>query len=260
MAVALSSSCRGPKRVADVVTRLRSSKTRTSSPRACPGAPNSLTRGSGEDQSRAIHGHRFTSRRKGFRLHAKPVLYSWFWTSLHSWPFSYEPAESQLAVVIPIALALILVLLVMTFGRVRPALLIFVNVPMAISGGIAGLALRGLPLSVSAAIGFIALFGVAVLNGLVLVSSIERLRDQGAAPWDAVMRGADARLRPVLTTAMVASLGFLPMALATGAGAEVQRPLATVVIGGLVSSMLVTLLVIPTVYAWLVRKEPDGAT
>jgi cobalt-zinc-cadmium resistance protein CzcA len=175
-----------------------------------------------------------------------------------TWAGEYERLQSaakQLAVVIPIALALILVLLVMTFGRMRPALLIFVNVPMAISGGIGALALRGLPLSVSAAIGFIALFGVAVLNGLVLVTSIERLRDAGASAADAVLRGAGERLRPVLTTALVASLGFLPMALATGAGAEVQRPLATVVIGGLFSSTLLTLLVIPTIYAWLVRRD-----
>ncbi len=174
------------------------------------------------------------------------------------WAGEYErlrSAAKQLAVVIPIALSLILVLLVMTFGRVRPALLIFVNVPMAISGGVAALAVRGLPLSVSAGIGFIALFGVAVLNGLVLVTSIERLREGGATVADAVLRGSNERLRPVLTTALVASLGFLPMALASGAGAEVQRPLATVVIGGLLSSTLLTLLVIPTVYAWLLRKE-----
>jgi heavy metal efflux system protein len=178
------------------------------------------------------------------------------------WAGEYERLQSaakQLAIVIPIALALILVLLVMTFGRVRPALLIFVNVPMAISGGIAALALRGLPLSVSAAVGFIALFGVAVLNGLVLVTSIERLRDHGASAWDAVLRGADSRLRPVVTTALVASLGFLPMALASGAGAEVQRPLATVVIGGLLSSTLLTLFVVPTVYAWLVRNEAPSS-
>ena len=143
-------------------------------------------------------------------------------------------------------------------GRVRPALLIFVNVPMAISGGIAALAARGLPLSVSAGIGFIALFGVAVLNGLVLVTSIERLREGGASTLEAVLRGSNERLRPVLTTALVASLGFLPMALASGAGAEVQRPLATVVIGGLVSSTLLTLLVIPTVYAWLLRNESQA--
>lgn len=174
------------------------------------------------------------------------------------WAGEYERLQSaakQLAIVIPIALALILVLLVMTFGRIRPALLIFVNVPMAISGGVAALAVRGLPLSVSAAVGFIALFGVAVLNGLVLVSSIERLRDGGLTAYEAVIRGADTRLRPVMTTALVASLGFLPMALASGAGAEVQRPLATVVIGGLVSSTLLTLFVIPTVYAWLVGKD-----
>ncbi|HSO32207.1 MAG TPA: CusA/CzcA family heavy metal efflux RND transporter [Labilithrix sp.] len=174
------------------------------------------------------------------------------------WAGEYERLQSaakQLAIVIPIALALILVLLVMTFGRMRPALLIFVNVPMAISGGVAALAARGLPLSVSAGIGFIALFGVAVLNGLVLVTSIERLREGGATVADAVLRGANERLRPVLTTALVASLGFLPMALASGAGAEVQRPLATVVIGGLLSSTLLTLLVIPAVYAWLLRKE-----
>jgi cobalt-zinc-cadmium resistance protein CzcA len=178
------------------------------------------------------------------------------------WAGEYERLQSaakQLAIVIPIALALILVLLVMTFGRMRPALLIFVNVPMAISGGVAALAARGLPLSVSAGIGFIALFGVAVLNGLVLVTSIERLREGGATVADAVLRGANERLRPVLTTALVASLGFLPMALASGAGAEVQRPLATVVIGGLLSSTLLTLLVIPTVYAWLLRKESPPA-
>lgn len=171
------------------------------------------------------------------------------------WAGEYERLQSaakQLAIVIPIALMLILVLLVMTFGSARPALLIFVNVPMAISGGVAALAIRDLPLSVSAGIGFIALFGVAVLNGLVLVSSVERLRELGLDARAAVERGASERLRPVLTTALVASLGFLPMALATGAGAEVQRPLATVVIGGLVSSTLLTLLVIPTVYAWLV--------
>ncbi|MDB4945803.1 MAG: Cobalt-zinc-cadmium resistance protein CzcA [Labilithrix sp.] len=178
------------------------------------------------------------------------------------WAGEYERLQSaakQLGIVIPIALALIMVLLVVTFGRLRPALLIFVNVPMAISGGVAALAVRGLPLSVSAGIGFIALFGVAVLNGLVLVSSIERRRDHGEPVADAVLHGSNERLRPVLTTALVASLGFLPMALATGAGAEVQRPLATVVIGGLVSSTLLTLLVIPTVYAWLARNDAPSA-
>lgn len=177
-------------------------------------------------------------------------------TSLE-WAGEYErlvSAAKQLAIVVPIVIALILVLLVVTFGKLRPALLIFVNVPMAVTGGIAALAARGLSLSVSAGIGFIALFGVAVLNGLVLVSSIERLAASGKSASDAVIEAAHGRLRPVLTTALVASLGFLPMALATGAGAEVQRPLATVVIGGLVSSTLLTLFVLPSVHHLMQRK------
>lgn len=170
------------------------------------------------------------------------------------WAGEYErlqAATRQLAMVVPIALAMILILLVLTFGRFRPAMLIFVNVPVAVSGGVVALAIRELPLSVSAGIGFVALFGVAVLNGLVLVTSIERLREQGMVRLDAARVGAETRLRPVLTTALVASLGFVPMAIATGAGAEVQRPLATVVIGGVVSSTLLTLLVLPSLYAWL---------
>ena len=173
------------------------------------------------------------------------------------WAGEYERLQSatrQLAVVVPIALLLILVLLVASFGRFGPALLIFLNVPLSATGGVLALLVRGLPLSISAGVGFIALFGVAVLNGLVLVSSIERLRKDGAELRDAVLRGATGRLRPVLTTALVASLGFLPMALATGAGAEVQRPLATVVIGGILSSTLLTLLVLPTIYAWVASR------
>jgi cobalt-zinc-cadmium resistance protein CzcA len=173
------------------------------------------------------------------------------------WAGEYErlvSAAKQLAIVVPIVVALILVLLVVTFGKARPALLIFGNVPMAVTGGIAALAARGLPLSVSAGIGFIALFGVAVLNGLVLVSSIEKLRAGGTESAAAVVDAARGRLRPVLTTALVASLGFLPMALATGSGAEVQRPLATVVIGGLISSTLLTLFVLPTLYHFTQRK------
>jgi cobalt-zinc-cadmium resistance protein CzcA len=138
--------------------------------------------------------------------------------------------------------------------------LIFANVPMSVSGGILALVLRGLTFSISAGIGFIALFGVAVLNGLVLVSSIEKLVTDGHSVEEAVELGATQRLRPVLTTALVASLGFLPMALATGAGAEVQRPLATVVIGGLVSSTLLTLLVLPSAYRWLLAPRADKAT
>lgn len=164
-------------------------------------------------------------------------------------------AAKQLAIVIPIVLALILVLLALTFGRLGPALLIFVNVPAAISGGIAALAIRGLPLSVSAGIGFIALFGVAVLNGLVLVTTIDRLQSSGVAVEEAALRAAASRFRPVITTALVASVGFIPMAIATGAGAEVQRPLATVVIGGLFSSTLLTLLVLPSAHAWLAGRR-----
>jgi heavy metal efflux system protein len=143
---------------------------------------------------------------------------------------------------------LILGVLSVIFGAMRPALLIFLNVPLALSGGIVALWLRGLPLSISAVIGFIALFGIAVLNGVVLVSHIRLLEAEGLSTDQAVMQGAMDRLRPVLMTALVASLGFLPMALATTMGAEVQRPLATVVIGGLFTSTILTLLIIPALY------------
>jgi cobalt-zinc-cadmium resistance protein CzcA len=160
-------------------------------------------------------------------------------------------ATRRLLVAVPLALVLIFVLLYGAFGAARPALLIFLNVPMAATGGIFALLLRGMPFSISAGVGFIALFGVAVLNGVVLVSFIRRLgAEEGLRPEDAAPRAARARLRPVLMTAMVASLGFVPMALATGAGAEVQKPLATVVIGGLVTSTLLTLLVVPALYRW----------
>lgn len=173
------------------------------------------------------------------------------------WAGEYErltSATARLAVVIPVAIALILVLLMASFGRVGPSLLILMNVPFSLTGGIVALFVRGLPLSISAGVGFIALLGVAVLNGLVLVSRMERLRDDGRTPMQAADEGARERLRPVLTTALVASLGFLPMALATGAGAEVQRPLATVVIGGILTSTLLTLVVLPSLYAWLIGR------
>lgn len=159
-----------------------------------------------------------------------------------------EEASIRLALVVPVTLALILAVLSVIFGAMKPALLIFFNVPLALSGGIAALALRGLPFSISAAIGFIALFGIAVLNGVVLVSRIRQLESQGLHTEEAVRQGAQDRLRPVLMTALVASLGFLPMALATTMGAEVQRPLATVVIGGLMTSTILTLLIIPALY------------
>ena len=166
-----------------------------------------------------------------------------------------ESASARLAVVVPFTMLLIFLLLYTAFGAVRPALLIYLNIPFAISGGLLALFVRGMPLSISAAVGFIALFGVAVLNGLVLVSAIRSLRQDGRAPKQAAHDAAHMRLRPVLTTALVASLGFLPMALSTGAGAEVQKPLATVVIGGLFTSTLLTLLVLPAVYPWFDRER-----
>jgi cobalt-zinc-cadmium resistance protein CzcA len=166
-----------------------------------------------------------------------------------------QRASKRLLIVVPLALFLIFVLLFSTFNSVGQALLIYTGIPFAVVGGILALALRGMPFSISAGVGFIALFGVAVLNGVVMVSYINHLREEGRAVADAVREGAEIRLRPVLMTALVASLGFIPMALATSAGAEVQRPLATVVIGGLVTSTLLTLLILPTLYGWFVRDE-----
>jgi cobalt-zinc-cadmium resistance protein CzcA len=166
-----------------------------------------------------------------------------------------QEASHRLALVVPVTLALILAVLTVIFGAIKPALLIFFNVPLALSGGILALAIRGLPFSISAAIGFIALFGIAVLNGVVLVSRIRQLEAEGHPTDAAVRQGARDRLRPVLMTALVASLGFLPMALATTMGAEVQRPLATVVIGGLTTSTILTLLVIPALYKRMVEQN-----
>ena len=171
-----------------------------------------------------------------------------------------QRASARLAIVVPLALFLIFTLLYTTFNSARLALLIFVNVPMAATGGIFALYLRDMPFSISAGVGFIALFGVAVLNGVVLVSYLKQLQDDGVPPAEAALQAAAIRLRPVLMTALVASLGFVPMALSTGAGAEVQRPLATVVIGGLISSTLLTLIVLPTIYPWFGRdSDPDPA-
>lgn len=158
-------------------------------------------------------------------------------------------ASERLALAVPAALLLIFLLLFMTYGAVRPAAFIYLNVPFAAIGGVFALALRGMPLSISAGVGFIALFGIAVLNGVVLVSHVRQLQAEGLALAEATRQGARDRLRPVLMTALVASLGFVPMALATSAGAEVQRPLATVVIGGLVTATLLTLLVLPSLYS-----------
>lgn len=170
----------------------------------------------------------------------------------------YEEARSRLLVVVPVALALIGFLLWLAFRSGKLALLMFLNVPFATVGGVVALALRDIPFSISAGVGFIALFGVAVLNGLVLVSFARDLEAAGRSHLDAIREATELRLRPVLTTALVASLGFVPMALSTAPGSEVQRPLATVVIGGLVSATILTLVVLPVVYAWLAPKVEAG--
>ena len=168
-----------------------------------------------------------------------------------------QRARTRLTLVVPIALGLIFILLFSTFGSLKQALLIFTGVPLAVTGGVIALWLRGLPFSISAGVGFIALSGVAVLNGVVMVSAINHLREQGKDVFLAVRDGALERLRPVLMTALVAALGFIPMALNTGIGSEVQRPLATVVIGGILSSTLLTLVVLPTLYNWF-EKDKKG--
>ena len=180
------------------------------------------------------------------------------------WGGQYETlvdAKRRLAVVIPAVLALIVAVLLVAFRRLKPALLIFLNVPFASVGGMIVLAMRGMPVSISAAVGFIALSGIAVLNGVVLMSRLLSLEEEGKGPAEAALDAARERARPVLMTALVAALGFVPMMLASGVGAEVQRPLATVVVGGLVTSTILTLLVLPSLYPWLSRigprREPD---
>jgi cobalt-zinc-cadmium resistance protein CzcA len=169
----------------------------------------------------------------------------------------YQEARDRLMLVVPLSLALIWFLLWLAFAALRPALLIFFNIPLATVGGIVALWLRQIPFSISAGVGFIALFGVAVLNGLVLVSFSRRLEAEGTPPAEAIAQAAKLRLRPVLMTALVASLGFLPMALSRAPGSEVQRPLATVVIGGLITATLLTLLFFPAAYALLAGPKPS---
>jgi heavy metal efflux system protein len=171
-----------------------------------------------------------------------------------------ERARARLFIVVPLSLFLIFTLLFTTFNSVRKALLVFTGIPLAMVGGIFALLLRGMPFSISAGVGFIALFGVSVLNGLVMVSYINKLRQEGRALAEAIREGALVRLRPVLVTALVASLGFIPMAISTGSGAEVQRPLATVVIGGLISSTLLTLLVLPLLYGLFESRVPNDSS
>ena len=178
-----------------------------------------------------------------------------YWTT---WGGQFEnlaAARERLAWVVPACFVLIFLLLMSALGSARDAVLVFSAVPLALTGGVLALWLRGMPFSVSAAVGFIALSGIAVLNGLVMLTYVKQLMAQGMARLDALHDGALTRLRPVAMTALVASLGFVPMALATGTGAEVQRPIATVVIGGLISATLLTLLVLPSLYAWLGRDD-----
>jgi cobalt-zinc-cadmium resistance protein CzcA len=162
-------------------------------------------------------------------------------------------ASQRLSIVVPVTLVLIFGLLFMAFGSGKDAFVVFSGVPLALTGGVAALLLRDIPFSISAGVGFIALSGVAVLNGLVMISFISKLREEGDLLEDAIIDGALGRLRPVLMTALVASLGFVPMAFNVGAGSEVQRPLATVVIGGIISSTLLTLIVLPALYRLMHR-------
>jgi cobalt-zinc-cadmium resistance protein CzcA len=187
-------------------------------------------------------------------LQAKVKVPTGYWTT---WGGTFEQLQSatqRLQIVVPVALGLVFMLLFAMFGNMKDGLIVFTGVPFALTGGILALWLRDIPLSISAGVGFIALSGVAVLNGLVMIAYIRSLREDGM-PLDAAVReGALTRLRPVLMTALVASLGFVPMAIATGTGAEVQRPLATVVIGGILSSTALTLLVLPVLYRLLHRR------
>ena len=170
-----------------------------------------------------------------------------------------QSASNRLVIVVPVTLLLILTLLVMALNSIRDALIIFTGVPLALTGGILALTMRGIPFSISAGVGLIALSGIAVLNGLVMVTFIRRLLEQGQDLNTAIFNGATTRLRPILMTALVASLGFVPMALNTGIGSEVQRPLATVVIGGIISSTILTLLVLPALYRLVYFKKPAKA-
>ncbi|MBN7135883.1 cation transporter [Lysobacter enzymogenes] len=194
------------------------------------------------------------------RIDAQVKLPEGYWIGYGGTFEQLISASQRLAVVVPVTLVLIFALLFMAFGSAKDAAIVFSGVPLALTGGVIALWLRGIPLSISAGVGFIALSGVAVLNGLVMIAFIRKLREQGDPLDNAIVDGALGRLRPVLMTALVASLGFIPMAFNVGAGSEVQRPLATVVIGGIVSSTLLTLLVLPVLYRWLHRNEERGGS
>jgi len=194
----------------------------------------------------------------GQAIRQQVTLPSGYWMTWGGQFENLQSATKRLQVVVPVSLLLVFTLLFAMFGNLKDGLLVFTGIPFALTGGILALWMRGIPLSISAAVGFIALSGVAVLNGLVMLSFIRNLRDRGQPLDSAIHEGALTRLRPVLMTALVASLGFVPMALATGTGAEVQRPLATVVIGGILSSTALTLLVLPVLYRLAHRRDEEG--
>jgi cobalt-zinc-cadmium resistance protein CzcA len=196
------------------------------------------------------------------RIAAEAPLPPGYWLGWGGEFQQLQSARDRLTIVVPLALVLIVVLLIWSLGSAPDAAIVFTGVPLALTGGVAALAARGMPISITAAVGFIALSGIAVLNGLVMVALMNRLRLDGMPAAQAARDGALQRLRPVLMTALVAALGFLPMALATGTGSEVQRPLATVVIGGILSSTALTLLVLPALYAWVheTRGWPQSRT
>ncbi len=181
-------------------------------------------------------------------MNAQLNLPSGYWLEYGGTFEQLQSASKRLSLVVPVTLLLIFGLLYSAFGSLRDSLIIFSGVPLALTGGVLALLLRDMPLSISAGVGFIALSGVAVLNGVVMLSFIKQLRNEGLSLYYAIYSGALQRLRPVLMTALVASLGFIPMALNTGTGAEIQRPLATVVVGGIMSSTLLTLLILPALY------------
>jgi len=222
--------------------------------------PNQISRESGKRRvvvTANVRGRDIGSfvREAQGQLAQKVKIPAGYWIT---WGGTFEQLQSatqRLQIVVPVALGLVFMLLFAMFGNVKDGLLVFTGVPFALTGGIVALWLRDIPLSISAGVGFIALSGVAVLNGLVMIAYIRSLREDGMPLEGAVREGALTRLRPVLMTALVASLGFVPMALATGTGAEVQRPLATVVIGGILSSTALTLLVLPVLYRWAHRRE-----
>ena len=182
------------------------------------------------------------------KMNAQLNLPSGYWLEYGGTFEQLQSASKRLSLVVPVTLLLIFGLLYSAFGSLRDSLIIFSGVPLALTGGVLALLLRDMPLSISAGVGFIALSGVAVLNGVVMLSFIKQLRNEGLSLYHAIHSGALQRLRPVLMTALVASLGFIPMALNTGTGSEVQRPLATVVVGGIMSSTLLTLLILPALY------------